>query len=383
MDERKNIIKVLEEKKTSDTDEKNRLLEGLGETLLNRIGDSEPFKDDPGSVLGAVLEEYRLLQKEIAESSEMIKALEADTRKQKELEAIIAEKEKEHSRTESELDEITVILGKQLLPDPEFDDISGSSKQQEENLILKIEDLEKKLEELEEQKGGFLGWLGKNAQMAMSKNLLQRNRSTLQRLYRSVGKKFLSMEQEKIPDTEAAETLQKAREIKDQLSSIEADLAEQIAERKKITETFGAEGTPARRITGFEKRIAHVKGQFSKVYVRFGTLAATFEPRAGKKQSAPWIKKLAPFFNEKDHEVLEKIELLDTQIAERELGIKKINASLSIDKKNAEIEKLNKAIENQQEKITFAEEAISGYKKKIAASETEIEELETFLKENE
>ena len=381
MDERKNIIRELEEKKNADTEERNRLLEALGETLIKRIGETEPFTEkadgSSGDTPGTVLEEYRLIQKEVAVSTEIIKSLEADTQKLKEVETEISEKEKEKTRVEKELEEAAGTLGKQLLPDPEFQDLAGSSKQQEEDLLVKIEELEKKLDDLGEQGKGFLAWLGKNAQMVMSKNLLQRNRSSLQRLYRSVGEKFLSMDQEKSLDGEAAQTLETARELKERINSLGRNLAELKAERKRITDIFGIEGSPARRISGIEKRISHIKLGLPGVYLRFGTLAAE---NAGQK--APWRKTLSSFIKDNESEIIEKAEVLNTRIAERDLRIKKINASMNIDKKKAEIEKLNKAIEGQKEKITFAKEAISGYESQIAESEQQIEELETFLKQN-
>ena len=377
MDERKNNIRELEEKNSADSEARKLLLEGLGETLISRIGEEEPFRGKAGTIPGvdtpgAVLEEYRQLQKEIAESSGIITSLEADSLKLKELEAVISEKEKELSRFEKEREEVNANLGKLLLPDPEFENLAGSSKQQEENLLAKIEDLEKKLEDLGEQGKGFLAWLGKNAQMAVSKNLLQRNRSSLQRLYRSIGAKFLSVEQEKTLDGEAAETLEKARELREQTGAIDAELTQLKGERKKITDLFGVEGAPSRRITALEKRIAYVKGLFPGIYLKFGSLAA----------ENTWTEVLSPFINKDDSEVLEKAELINSKIAERELGIRKINAAISIDKKKAEIEKLTKAIEGQKEKIQFAGEAITGYEKQIAQTEQQIEELKTFLQKN-
>jgi len=384
MDEKRFIIRELEEKKSADTEERNNLLAGLGEILLKRIDESTPqsekmpeiFSDSQDAGFGTVFEEYRLHQKEIADSRDTIKSLESELQKLKELEAVVLTKESEISRINQDLEEVYRILGKQLLPDPEFEDIAGSSKQQEENLLLKIEDLENKLDTLEEQKGGFLAWLGKNAQMAVSKNLLQRNRSSLQRLYQSIGEKFLSFDHEKTPEGEASITLDKARELKATLNNMEIDLSSLKWERKQITDLFGIEGYPSKRITNMERRIAHVSRELPKVYLRFGNLAA-------EDSGASSQKILSSFLKREDSEILVKAQLLDSRIAERELGIRKINASINIETKKTEIEKLNKAIETQNQKIAFAEEAITGFKTQIAVSEKEIEELEVFLRQNE
>ena len=388
MDERKNLIRDLEGKRNEDREERNRLLERLGETLIKRIGESNPFDEDSGETQdaalagktgtspGAVLEEYRLLQKEVDELLENISALEAEALRLKELEAVISKKEAEHSHHKQELEEISVMLGRQLLPAPEFEDLTGSSKQQEEDLLEKIEELESKLETLDEQGGGILSWLGKNAQMVLSKGMLQKNRSALRRLYRSTGEKFLSLEHEKTPDGDAGRTLEKARELKEYLNSLDADLASLKGDRRKIMELFGNDSSPSRRIAGIEKRISHIKMQFPHIYLSLGILASK---SCGQNQADSGISQL---LEEKDHEVLEKAEALNARIAERELGIKKINTAINIDKKKNEIEKLNKSIEAQKGKIAFAEEAIDGYKRQIAVSEDLINEWETFLRQN-
>jgi hypothetical protein len=59
MDERKSVIKDLEEKKGILIDTRNRLLEGLGETLFQRIGEGEPFSDGQSGGPGVILAEYR------------------------------------------------------------------------------------------------------------------------------------------------------------------------------------------------------------------------------------------------------------------------------------------------------------------------------------
>jgi len=372
MDERNNIIKELEDKNSADTEARNRLLTGLGETLIRKIGDKPLSFADKGSP-GAVLEEYRQLEREIAESREIIKSLEVETHRLKELESEISGKEKEEEQLEKESRELNEILGKLLLPDPQFEDLAGSSRQQEENLLGKIDELEKKLEDLGEQSGGFLAWLGKNAQIAVSKNLLQRNRSSLQRLYRNVGAKFLSLEHELTVDGEAGETVIKARDLKNQMNAVDEELTLLKGERKKIIDLFGVEGSPSRRITGLEKRIAYIKGVFPGICLRFGSLAA----------DEAWAGVFSPFMEREESDILEMAELLYSKIAERELKIKKLNAAITIDKKKAEIEKLRRAIDAQQQKMQFAAEAISGFERQISQSEQQIGELKTFLQQNE
>ena len=370
MDERKNNIKDLEGKKHADIEARNRLLECLGEALLQRIGEGEPFTENSGDTPGALLAEYRVLQKEIAESADMIKSLEKEILQLKELEEAISAKEAEKSRLEEELGEAHSRLGKALLEDPDFHDASGLSRRQEESLLAKIDEQEVKLEELEEREGGIFTWLGKNAQIAVSKALLSKNRFALQRVYRSIGEKFSSSVH--ALDGESAEAAGKAMEQREFLSSLNADLAELKGERRKIGDSFGSDGNPSRRIQGLEKRIANVKGQFPGVYLRFGSLATESSGREA----------LASFNREEDGPILEQAEIFASSIAERELEIKKIKAAMKIDDEKAEIEKMKKAISSQQHKISAAEEAIAGLEKHIAETELSIEEMKAFIQED-
>ena len=134
MDNRKTRIKELETKKAADTKARNKLLEELGEALFGRIGEGEPFSGDAAGVLT----EYRGLQKDIADSEDIIKSLEEEVSKLKELEEAISVREEEKSRLDKELEEAYAGIGKILFEDPEFHDASGTARRQEETLLAKI-----------------------------------------------------------------------------------------------------------------------------------------------------------------------------------------------------------------------------------------------------
>jgi len=371
MDERKTIIREQEDRKRADIETRNRLLEGLGESLLIRIGENEPFTENAGDAPGSILSEYRRLQKEIADSADIIKTLEADIQRLKELEEAIAAGEQEKYRFEKDLAGIHVRLGKGMLAMPDLEDVQGTLKQQEESLLARIDEQEKRLEELEEREGGILAWLGKSAQTAVSRALLSKNRSTLERVYLAAGEKFLSAAPAEVFEGEAAKDADKARELKERLSSVVTDLSGLKSERRKLGDLFGAEGSPTRRIQGLEKRIAFVKEEFPAVYLRFGSLATESEGRT----------MLSSILMEEDNDILERAERLKTGIEERELAIAKIRAAISIDNEKAEIEKVKKAIQNQQQKIAAASGAISDLEKQIAESQERIAELNAFLQE--
>ena len=367
MDERKNTIKELEEKKRTLSELRSRLFEGLGEALIQRIGEEEPFLENTGDKPGGILTDYRKLQNEISESNEKIKVLEADAQKLKDIEVEISEKESEKFQLSKELEDVNVRLGKALLADPEFEEIAGTYSAQEENFLAKIEEQELKLEELEEKEGGIFAWLGKNAQMAVSRTLLSKYRTSLKRVYHSAGEKLLLSEQGESLDKDLAAEAYRLCEV---LSTLNESLANLKNERRQIGESFGSDGTPARRINGLEKHIAHIKGEFPAVYLRMGSLASEDDGR----------KALSSFLNEEDQDILDKAEHHRVQIIESESQIKKIKVEISIDKEKAEVEKIRKSILNQKQKITSAESQILDYENQIVECNERIEELEMQIK---
>jgi len=369
MDDRRSLIKDLEEKKRTLAEERNSLLQGLGETLIQRIGDAEPFSDSQTGGPGAVLAEYRRMKKEIAEASETIKSLELDNIRLKELEERILAIETEQTQLKVELAQAHTNIGMASLQAQDLNDITALLKTQEEALLVKIEEHEKALVELEEQGGGIFGWLGKNARTAVEKALLSKNRTDLEKLYLKAGIEYLSTAMAELCDEEAIKDAERAVGLKNSLSSLSDELLSLREERRKLGGGFGLESSPSSRIRGQEKRIAQITKDFPAVYFRLGTMAAA----SGGKET------FAAFMNGDDSAALEKAETLSSQIAEEELSIRKVNAAIRIDEEKAEIEKLKKAIVAQQQKITAAEDAIKGIEDQIKETEQHIVELDTFI----
>ena len=269
MDERRNKIRDLEAKKTSDKKTKNQLFEGLGEAVFKRIGADEPFTNEAP---GLILAEYRKLQKEIDDSYELIKTMEKEILRLKELEESISSREEEKAKLDEELEEVHEGLGKALLEFPDIHDTTGAVKRQEDALLERINEHELKLEELEKREGGILAWLGKSAQMTVSKTILAKNRSALKSLYRTTGEKFLFSKTADMLDGESSLTAGKVMELRELIAGLSEDLTALKAERRRIGEIFGTEGSPSRRIHGLEKHIIHVKGKFPELHFRMGCL---------------------------------------------------------------------------------------------------------------
>ena len=377
MDERKSMIRGLEEKNRADADTRSRLLEGIGEALLQKI---EGEGSSPEAA-AEIVAEYRGLQKEIADSGDSIKSLEAESRRLKDLDDDIAAKEGEASRLAKEFAEACVRLGKAILIAPGFGGFADPYRQQEETLLAKIEEQEEKARDLEERSGGVLAWLGKNAQMAVAKALLLKNRSALQKVYRSAGEQFFAASPVEAADGEAGEpaplfeqeeAARNAEETKERLDSLADDLLALKGERRKISDVFGVEGSPARRINGLQKRIACIRGEFPGLHLRLGSLAAA----SGGKEA------LGSLLTEDDAAVLERAARCQQAINETDLKIRKLKAAISIDSEKAEIEKAERAIAVQRNKIAAANEEIAELEKQIDDAEHTITELKAFIQES-
>ena len=371
MEDKRAEIRDLEEKNRLDLQVMNNLYENLGESLFQRMGEGEPFpesgnestgKDNPGLLLA----EYQKLHSDILESKDIIKSLEADIQRLKELDSEISEKEKEQSSLESEFDEINVKLGEALMEAADSDD---PLKPQEIAILEKIKEQEEKLSELEGKEGGIFAWIGKNAQMAVSKGLLLKNNFALQRLYRSAGEKFVSSEEEHFLTGEAGETAEKARELKETLSSLAVNLAMLKGERRNMGDLFSSDGSPSRRIQSQEKLIAGFQSQFPVLHRRFGILASD-------------VKSLSSHLNKEDKDIIKKTSDLKTQIAKRDLEINLINTAIKIDDEKNEIDRFKKSIQGQRQKISAAEEAIGSLEKQIKDAEKRIEQLTLFIEQN-
>jgi len=375
MDERKNQIKAFERKALTSLEGRNKLLEELGETLLNRIGDENPFGESSGDTPGGVIADYRKLQKEISDSSNLITSLEADIVELKKLEDKISAVGIEHSRLEEELEEVQVKFGTLLLKTPYSGEFSGPLKQQEEEILEKIEDYERKLEELEGKQGGLIAWVGNNTKIAFTKTLLSKSRTSLDKLYHNAGKKYISGDPagfDEVLEGQAAEAADQAFGLRDRMSSLTSDLNALKEERRKIGDKFGADGSPSKRIHGLERHIAHVKNEFPGIHLRLGTLAANNEGRAA----------LSSFVREEDLAIFVKAEELAALAASDKLEIEKIKTSLEIDKAKAEIDKIKRTISLHRQKISSIEGLISGHEKEILQLEENIEKEMKFIEEN-
>ncbi|GHU87297.1 hypothetical protein FACS189476_02520 [Spirochaetia bacterium] len=369
MDERKKIIADLEAKKQETQRSITLILEDFGEALFGRIQGREELSDNG--------EEYLALQKEIADSREFIKLIEADTLRLKELEDEVRAKEQENAALVRDMGEACVRLGSLSLKKSEFDALTDSHKRQINALISKIGEQEEKLAALEEKNGAnVFAAIGRNAQGVVLRTLLAKNQQSLEKCYRTLGEKLIQADGEyPASDREITDAIREAAGLKENAAAATAELAALRGERRKISDAFGTEGGPVKRIQGLEKHIAHIRGDLKLIYRQFGE-AASFQAEAPETELG---KRFASILTDDDKPVLEKIELLRSTVADYDTQIEKLKAAIAIDDEKALIEKMKKNIEDHRDKIKTAESAMAELEDRIAGSEKHIKELESLF----
>jgi chromosome segregation ATPase len=380
MDERKKTIAGLEVKKQESRRSITLILEDFGEALFNRIQGREELSGDG--------EEYLRLRKEIADSESFIKLIEEDTVRLKELEDEIREKEQQNTALCRDLAEICAQLGRQVLHDPEFEVLTAPYKQQIDVLVSKIEELEEKLSDLEEKaRTNVFAWMGRNAKGMVYRTLFSKKQESLEKLYKAMGEKLTQEDSESlVAGHEIADAVREAAALKEKAAGAGEELARLTGERRRIGDTFGAEGGPVKRIQGLEKHIAHIRGELKLVYCRFGEAAANQalvlaeEQASGQEVSETEAgTRLASILTPDDKPVLDKLALLRSTVEDYAIQIEKLKTAIAIDDEKATIDKLKKGIEDYRRRIKSAESAITELEGRIAESENHIKELESRL----
>ncbi|GHT58795.1 hypothetical protein FACS1894109_13580 [Spirochaetia bacterium] len=369
MDERKKTIVDLESKKQEAQRSITLILEDFGESLFSRIPGREELSGNG--------EEYLALQKEIADSEGFIRLIEADNLRLKELEDEIRSKEQENIACDRDWGEACIQMGKLALKKGEFDALTDSHKRQIDALISKIDEQEEKLAALEEKTGAnVFASIGRNAQGMVLRTLLAKNQQNLEKCYRALGEKLIRVDGEfPASDQEMVDAIRSAVDLKEKAAAAAAELVALRGERRKISDAFGTEGGPVKRIQGLEKHIAHVQGDLKQVYRQFGE-AVSFQAEVPETELG---KRIASILTDDDKPVLEKIALLRATAASYVRQIEKLKAAIAIDDEKALIEKMKKNIEDHQDKIKTAESVIAELEDRIAGSEKHIKELESLL----
>jgi len=391
MDDRKKRISELEHRKKEQIVQLDALLIRLGEGVFGRMADPH----------ASVIEEltiYRGYHADIANSQASIQDAEEQIRRSKELDQNIDSTEREESDTAKELAIAYSRLGKLLLepqPSPKgegsplednsgkYADFCASYRDQNEALLTKVLSLEERLNELEKKEGGnVFTWIGKGAQSLVLRSFLTKAQENLEQLRRNAGESY--SRDYKLP--EGGNDLSEGNAGIESLcaeidgkrahsNALSSDIAVLKEERRKINNSFSAEGGPVKHINTIKNHIANVQNDLKALYRRMGAECASIDLKDGAERRQALDSLLQP----QDGEILESASRIDKTIHDCEDEIKKLEASLSIDDEKAKIDKFRKMIQEKRDKIARAEQDIAEYEEGIKDSEAFIKKLQDLL----
>jgi hypothetical protein len=385
MDDRKKRIGELEHRKREQIVQLDALLIRLGEGIFGRMADAQTSGI-------AELTVYQGFQIDIANSQASIQSAEEQILRSKELDQSIDKAEREEYDNARELAVAYSRLGKLLLDDNsgQYTAFCASYHDQNEALLDKVSSLGERLDELEKKEGGnVFTWIGKGAQSLVLRSFMTKAQESLEQLRRNVGECY--SREYKMPEggapAENSGIDVLCAEIEGKRAHSDAlftDIAALKEERRKINNSFSAEGGPVKHINTTRAHIANVQNDLKALYRRMGAECASIDQKdaarsGAERNPAERRQTLDSLLLPQDAELVESASRIDKTIHDCEEEIKKLEASLAIDDEKVKIEKFRKMIQEKRDKIAKAEQDIAEYEEGIRDSETFIQKLQSLL----
>jgi hypothetical protein len=368
MDERKKIIKGLEDEKQSASEGLVRLEEHVGEMLLERFRrDGEAECREHGT-------EYLRLFAEIADAEAYIKQIEADVQHLKVVETAIGENEKLIIEQSKKLVELHTTLGGAILAEPDVLAYSKSYQTELEAILVKVQDMEAKLGDLADKGGekfGFFSRIGKNVQGLALRSSLGKNQEQIRKLCEATGENF-TLANNPTGNEKLNALATEVEELRSEKTLLADELTALKAERSKINETFSKEGNPSKHIKVLEKSIVQLSGEVQALYGRAGREIAD-AALAGE------LDVLGTSLNDDEAALIDKIALTREKVRDIEAHIASLKAAIAIDEEKEEIARHRKSIEDQRRRIAESELTIADLETCIVDAEQRIAELSTLL----
>ncbi|MCL2832966.1 MAG: hypothetical protein FWD78_07335 [Treponema sp.] len=384
MEDNKKILQSLEAGKAETQKLLDNLLENIGESLISQMeltgsmpNSAKPSSaEDGGDSPLALLGEKNRLLREISDSQENIGIIEADLSLLSKLEEDITRTEREKNDKAREIPPANTELGRFALKDPAFENFNASFERSFNDITLKIDFQQKKLEELNNTDGYFLSKIGNGVKGMMARATLSKSEGDLEKLYRSAGEQFLagvdnpssgklSQEELSLAQTgEIAGLVEKAKDLRNLQISLKDEIERYRLQRRATTQALDQKGNPARRISELEMNINKTKDEVRKVHLRFGALVRKSE---WKKPLASLLKNEEPLY--------EKITALDESLEITEKKIEYTKAAIAIENEKADIAGFQETIKEKQQTIEEAQASITEIETKIKAAQDRIDGL--------
>lgn len=394
MDERKKIIRDVEDKKQLEQDNNNQLEESLGKVLLERLtraggaigvnGGVIDGAESDAAFLAANLEEHRRLLAEVADAEGQIVRIEADTQRLKDTEAAITQREGVKAAQTKALNERHTTLGERVLREPGLSEYSKPHQAQVSVLMIKAQELSDKLDHLNaaEEKSNLFArigsQIGKGVQSLTLRSSLAKQRELIQKAYAVAGERF-TLAANPTDNAALAAFAAETEEARDALDALNTELVGLQADRGRLNDVFQAEGNPVKHIQTLEKQLVRMRDEQRELYRKTGKEIADAAFAAAVSLEADSRDTLSKELNAADLAMLDQIALCREKIAHTEKEITSLKAAIVIDEEKAAIEKHNRSIEEQRNRIAASEAEIADLESRIKLANAHIEELTALL----
>ncbi len=362
MDERKRVIKDLESRRRETTEALNLLYKDIGESVLLKL-EAQGEKSDSNEIrLG-----YRQIQKEINDSRGLIKAIQENMVKLKEVEEGVHQKEHLKGDFKRELALAYAKLGETVIDHPDYPDFSEIFSSKISELSQKINDLENEIESLNDtSSSNVFNWIGKSIKLVLRNSSLKKYQENLVKMYYTAGEKFLDeVNPGQITEDFVRNMVNDLVDLKSRNESNEIALNTLKSERRKIGEKLNADGGPSRKIDGLENHIRQSESMLNQLYQNFGKIISADLENAG----------FTKVFDDEDRQLLSSIKRQEETILLLNEKMEKLHASIRIDELKGNVEKYTKLTGDHRQKISQSELAIEDLEKKIREANQEIEDL--------
>ncbi|MDR3276010.1 MAG: hypothetical protein LBT11_02170 [Treponema sp.] len=367
MDERRRVIRELEDKKRETLASVDIMLETLGSSLLPRQGEHA---------------EYRRLTAEIAGSEAAVQTVQGDIERLASLDEAIRARDEETAGETVKFPALYSRLGQMVLEAADYPDFSQSYQAQLDALLPKIRSLEERLDDLTDRgNGNVLSWIGKNAQGMVVRSFLGKNRNSLERLYAQAGEKFVQGAAGQGGLGPAVRGLLDEIEVLRKLvAELRTDLALLREERRRLHDGYSPEGGPQKKIAALERSIVQSREALRQVCLDYGRLAEVAWSDGGDSTvDAPCDSSVGAEPNSQDRDLLDRVTEGRKTIAGFNERIEKLKAAIAIDEERERIKKLERAIAEQRGRIAAAETAIGEFSRDIGEAQKNIGELSKLL----
>ena len=381
MEDLKKTLKTLESSKAETLELLDSLLENLGESLISRLDIANPDYSNAAAELAPdhpymIYGEKQKLQKEIADAGESIKLIEIDLRHLGELEEEIGRKEREKNDKAKEMIPIHTGLGRIVLTADGFENFSAGFEKELNEISDRIDLQQKKIDELDNAGGNIINRVTNSVKSMVSRALLSKNQTDLEKLFRNAGEKFLdglekpelnflTAEEISLCETsEAALDTRAGMELRKQQTALKENIEKLKTERRETADSLDQKGNPARRISELEVFIARTQEEIRFVHRRFGSCAGRNE----------W-KNYFPETTDAEKILEDKISSIGGSLEDTDKKINAVRIAIEVEYEKSEIAKLKEQINDKQQRINDAAALIVKMEEQIRDSEKRISEL--------